>query len=66
MPTIRIFEKQGDQVRVWFLADGEGQRELLDPIGHVEGAIDWAATAETCRPIGDDEGLEIDIVFRER
>ena len=64
MPTLRIFEKQGDQVRVWFLADGEAGRELRDPIGHLGGTIDWRATAETCRPIGD-EGVEIDIVFRD-
>lgn len=64
MPKIRVFEKPGERVRVWFVErEGEGARELLDPIGHLPGEVDWRATAETCRALGD-EGLEIELVFR--
>lgn len=63
MPKLRVFEKFG--VRVWFLDEEEGQRELTDRIGHLPGPVDWEATAETCRVLGDGEGIEIEFVFRE-
>ncbi|MEE8446786.1 MAG: hypothetical protein V3S52_03945 [Gemmatimonadota bacterium] len=62
MPRIRIFEKTG--VKVWLVDDqGRGLRELKQPIAHLPGKVDWAQTAATCRPIGN-EGLEIDLVFQ--
>ncbi len=61
VPRIRIFEKTG--VKVWLVDDrGRGLRELKQPIAHLPGKVDWAQTAATCRPIGN-EGLEIDLVF---
>ena len=66
MAKIRIFEKGGDRLSVWFVDDeADGRRELRDPIGHLPGEIDWQATARTCRPLAD-QGLEVELVFRGR
>lgn len=62
MARIRIFQK--DSVRVWFVDEGEGKREL-SRVGGLPGPVDWSRTAETCRPLPGGEGVELRFVFEE-
>lgn len=62
MLALRVFVA-GDVVKVWLYDDsGEPLRELMKPIGHVGGDVDWAKALGEAHVLPGEEGIQIPLV----